>query len=83
VATADEVREYVIVTFINPARRRGFNVVSFTSKDIHKGMGLKERYPLVCSSIDAEKFLDLASVILVSRKGPNQSSTVEWTFELL
>lgn len=81
-ATADEVREYALITFIKPARRRGDKTVSFTSADVHKGMGLKERFPLVCSAIDADKFLDYANVTLAQRDGPRQSSTVRWTFEI-
>ena len=81
-ATAEDVRRYVLVTFIQPARRRGEKTVTFTSTDIHHGMGLKGRFPLVCSSIDADKLLDFASVILVRRDGPKQSSTVRWAFDL-
>jgi len=81
-ATANNVREYAKVTFIEPARRRGENTVAFTSRDIHQGMGLISRFPLVCSAIDAEKFQDYASVILVQRDGPKQSSTVRWVFDL-
>lgn len=80
--TADEVREFVLVAFIMPARRRGEATIVFSSTDIHNGMGLKERFPLVCSSIDADKFLKYASVQLVKREGPNQSTTVRWTFSL-
>jgi 5-methylcytosine-specific restriction enzyme B len=82
-ATANDVRRYALVVFIEPARRRGENTVSFSAKDIHNGMSLDNRFPLVCSSIDTDKFLDYASVILVERVGPKQSSTVRWTFELV
>jgi 5-methylcytosine-specific restriction enzyme B len=81
-ATADKVREYVLVTFILPARRRGERTISFSSSDIHNGMGLKGRFPLVCSSIDADKFLEYANVVLASREGPKQSSTVRWVFDI-
>jgi len=80
--TADEVREYALVAFVKPARRSGKRTVAFTSLEIHKGMGLKDRMPLVCSSIDAAKFLALAMVTLANREGPLQSSTVRWVFEL-
>lgn len=80
--TANQIREYALVTFIKPARRRGENTVTFTSADIHKGMGLDGRFPLVCSAIDAEKFQEFASVILTKRDGPKQSSTVRWVFDL-
>lgn len=81
-ATANEVRQFVLATYINPGRHRGDNQVSFTSYEIHQGMGLSSRFPLVCSAIDASKFLDLASVNLIKREGPKQSSTVRWVFGL-
>lgn len=81
-ATANEVREYVFKEFIGPARRQGKRTVSFTSSDVHKGMNLRQRYPLVCSAIDTDKFLDFARVTLVKRDGPKQSSTAKWIFSL-
>ncbi len=79
---ADKVREYALITFIQPARIRGEKRIAFTAMDIHKGMVLQERFPLVCSAIDTDKFLEYAEVILVDRKGPKQSSTVRWVFEI-
>ncbi len=81
-ATANEVRLYVFREIIEPARRQGKTNVSFTSSDVHKGMGLAQRYPLVCSAIDADKFLDYAKVTLVKRDGPKQSTTAKWVFSI-
>ena len=81
-ASADDVREYALVSIILQAKRSGVKTVTFSSADIHNGMGLKGRFPLVCSAIDAEKFLDYANVILTERTGPKESSTVRWTFDL-
>jgi 5-methylcytosine-specific restriction protein B len=81
-ATADDVREYALITHILPARKRGDKTVSFSSAGILHGMGLQERFPLICSAIDAEKFLTYANVALVKREGPRQSSTVRWVFEV-
>lgn len=78
--TADEIRRFVVKTYIQPARSRAEKTVSFTAKDIHESMGLESKYPLVCSSIDTDKFLDYAGVTLVSRSGPHQSNTVRWVF---
>jgi len=81
-ATANDVRNFALKNLVKPARQRGEKTVSFTSSDIHNGMGLKSRFPLVCSAIDAEKFQEFASVILFKRDGPKQSSTVRWVFDL-
>lgn len=80
--TADDVRQYAVTAIILPAKRRGMKTVTFSSSDVHNGMGLAERFPLVCSAIDAKKFEEFAGVLLVNRKGPKQSSTVKWTFEI-
>jgi len=77
-ATADKVREYALITFIKPARNRGDKTVTFTATDIHKGMALQERFPLVCSEIDTDKFLEYASVKLVNREGPKQRFESAW-----
>lgn len=82
-ATADSIRQYVLKVYITPARQRGEKRVEFTSSEIHKGMGLQSRFPLVCSAIDTDKFLDFASVILITREGPKQSSTVRWVYDLI
>lgn len=73
--TANEVREYVLKEFKKPAKMQGETTISFTSSDVHRGMNLKQRYPLVCSVIDAGKFLDFTKVILTKREEPKQSST--------
>lgn len=82
-ATANKVREYAKTTFIEPAKRLGLKTIVITAREIHDGLGLKHRFPLVCSSLDAVKFLDYGSVKLVRRNGPKQSSTVYWNFEIL
>ena len=81
-ATADEVRKYVKVHYIIPARQKGYKTVEFTAADVHKGMGLHSRIPLVCSAIDAKKFPEFARVKLLKRKGPNQGTTVFWRFRV-
>lgn len=80
--TADEIRHFILKNFIQPARARSEKTVTFSAADIHDGRQLASRFPLVCTSIDTDKFLDYASVTLVSRKGPKQSSTVQWIFAL-
>ena len=78
---ADKIRDYAYTNLILPAKRQGKKVVTFSSSDIHKSMDLNKRFPLVCSSIDAIKFQEQYSLLLVKRDGPKQSSTVRWTFE--
>ena len=80
---ADEIREYVLIAIIKPARRRSDKTVTFTANSIHKGMGLQGNYmPDVCSSIDAQKFLRYTGATLVQRTGPGQSTTAKWIFQV-
>lgn len=83
VSNADEIREYALQNFILPARLRGDRTVRIEAKSIHEGLGYKNRYPNVCSSIDSQKFKELANVIEVGRSDVKQSSTVWWEFELV
>lgn len=80
---SDEVRKFARTTFITPARMQGKRTVSFSSSEIHEGLKYENRYPLVCSAIDAQKFCKFAKVKLVNRSGPKASSTVRWTYEIL
>ncbi|MDF1513858.1 MAG: hypothetical protein P1S60_08625 [Anaerolineae bacterium] len=79
---ADQVRLYALEAYIKPAREQGRSTVTFSAKALHKALGYRNRYPLVCAAIDAGKFLDYARVTLVQRSGPERSSTVEWTFAI-
>ena len=81
--TADNVRKYAKVTFVTPARQRGEKKVTFTAADVHRGLKLAARYPLVCSSIDAKKFEEFARVKLVKREGVKQGASARWTFNVL
>ena len=56
--------------------------VTFTAADIEKGMGLQSKFPMVCSSIDAKKFLEYARVELIKREGADQGASAKWTFRV-
>lgn len=77
---ADKIRSYVLKNYIEPTRQRGESTVHVFASDVHAGLELESRFPAVCSALDADNFLEMARVTLVSRKGPKQSSTVEWVF---
>lgn len=82
VTKADKIREFVAATYIGPAREAARTRVSFLASDIHKGLGLVNRYPAVCDAIDRGLFAQQNRLRLVSRKGPRLGSTVRWTFEI-
>ena len=77
---ADSIRQYVKVQMIEPAHQSGRNIVTINAKEVHDALGFKNRMPLVCSSLDANNFLDYAQVTLIRRSGPKQGATAEWMF---
>lgn len=50
---ADEIREYVLVNYIEPARRWGESTVTVRAGDVHKAMGSKDRMPAVAGALGA------------------------------
>jgi 5-methylcytosine-specific restriction protein B len=77
---ADRIRRYVREHHIDPARQAGQSTVTVKAADVHAALDLENRFPAVCSALDAGKFLDEARVTLVQRSGPHQGSTVVWVF---
>jgi hypothetical protein len=80
---ADDVREYCIVTYVNPARGNGEKLIRIRSGDVHSALNYKNRYPLVCSAIGSNIFEELAKVHRTSIEGPLNGSNTLFTFELL
>jgi hypothetical protein len=80
---ADEIRKYAKTHYIIPARQKHQIRVVFIASDIHHGLKLTSRYPLVCSSIDSRKFKIFARVELIKREGPKQGASARWTFKIL
>ena len=79
---AEEIRQYVLVTAVAPARRRGRRTVRVRAGDVHRGMGLQNRMPAACAALDAAVFARSAGVMLTSREGPPRGATAAWLFEL-
>ncbi len=48
---ADQIREYVWIRYIEPARHRGDATVSIKSGDVVKGLNLKNKTPNVCTAL--------------------------------
>jgi 5-methylcytosine-specific restriction protein B len=80
---ADEIRHYVLRTYIEPARLRGDKVVKIRAGDVNDRMGLVSRQPAVAGALGADKFQDFARVRLISREGPHQGANLVFTFEIL
>jgi 5-methylcytosine-specific restriction enzyme B len=74
---ADQIREYVIKTYIQLPRSQGQSSVRIRSGNIARELHLQNRMPNVCTSLGGDIFLAQARVTLISRSGPAQGATVE------
>jgi hypothetical protein len=80
---ADAIRKFAKTNYIITARQKHEKKAAFTAREIHQGLKLTSRYPLVCGSIDARKFEEFARVKLIKREGPKQGASARWTFKIL
>jgi hypothetical protein len=82
---SEVVRQHAIETYISPARRRRERTVSVNVGAVHKALRLGNRVPLVCSSLESQKFLRENGLRLISKIGPpsGQSTTVTYTYEFI
>ena len=82
-SSANAVRAYVAAEYIDPARASGVKHVDVPARAVHDGMGLRERFPLVCDTLRGRKFAEENRVRCLPWDGPRQSSTTVFHFELL
>ena len=82
---ADQIREYVWIRYIEPARHRGDNTVSIKSGDVVKGLNLKNKTPNVCTALRSKILQDVYGVRLLGEQGPpsGMSTTVVFTYKLV
>jgi hypothetical protein len=81
-SNAEEIRAHVLRAYIKPARILGLRSVTFVSGEIHKDLRYTNRYPAICSAIDASQFGRENQLELVKRVGPKHGTKVRWTFTL-
>lgn len=81
---ADQVRELARQRYIEPARKRGEREVRILVRDVHKELGLENRYPIVCNALRSEKFLSENHLSIDDDTGPPSGfgASVEITFRL-
>jgi hypothetical protein len=79
------VRQYVTRNYLAPARRRRDRTISVNVGAVHKALRLGNRVPLVCTALEAQKFLKENGLRLIDKTGPpsGQSTTVTFTYEFL
>lgn len=82
VSVADQVRQYALENYIEPARARGDSTAVVRSGDIHNALGLSNSHANVCQALRGQKFQDLAGVTVPGFEGPDNSSTTTFTYQL-
>jgi 5-methylcytosine-specific restriction protein B len=82
---AEQVRSYAVGKFIGPGRKRRDPTVRIVAGEVHKALGLRNRYPLVCNALNSRKFLVENRLMLEQREGPpsGQGARVVFTYRLL
>jgi len=85
IGKTDEIREYVLRTRLEPARRRGQTTVRVVAGEVHRDLALRNRVPMVCNALRSKELLSAAGARIVGEEGPQsgQSTTVAITYELL
>lgn len=79
---ADEVRQFVRARYVEAARSAGKDTVTVRAGTVQRELGWWNRVPSVCSALDAREFQRMSGTRLIERRGPAQSSTVEWVLEV-
>ena len=79
---ADQIRAHAGEQ-VEHARKRGETQIKFRAGDIHREMGLKNRYPAIASAIQSRKFSDPYRVQLIDEHGPIAGSNRYLTFKIL
>lgn len=79
---ADQIRAHAGKK-VESARKRGEMEIKFRAGDIHREMGLTNRYPAIASAIQAKKFSDFYRVQLMDERGPIAGSNRYLTFKIL
>jgi len=80
-----QVREYVVRKYIEPGRRRRDVTVRIVAGEVHRELGLNNRFPTVCNALSARKFLEENRLVLEKREGPpkGMGARVTFTYRLL
>ena len=81
---SQQVRDYVLREYIEPARRRKQKTVKVVAGDVHKAVRFTNRVPLVCQALKGKRFLQENHLILEKWDGPKSglSTTVTFTYRL-
>src|SRR5579863_3409888 len=83
-AYVERTRDFAAQQFIEPARRRGDQIVQINAGEVHKALGFKQRVPAVCQALRPWKFVADNRLTLEKVEGPpsGQGTRVTFTYWL-
>ena len=80
---SDQVRDYVYLNYIVPARESKTASVTVTAGDVHQALKFaSRRMPLVCAALNTAKFERQYGIRLLQRSGSGHGPTATFTFSL-
>ena len=83
----DQTKEYVIATYVKPARLKGANIVQVRVGAVQKELGWTNRTPSVFSTLRSKEFQKEAGVELIEKRGGppsgGPSTTVQFVYRIL
>lgn len=82
VITADRIREFARLEYIEPARRRGAATVRVVVGDVHRSLKLKNLAPSVSSALLSRKFLH-SNQLELAEPPSGRSTRSAYTYRLL
>jgi MoxR-like ATPase len=79
---ADRIRQYVLETYIEPAREEAAEQVDVLVREVNDALKLNEAWPNICSAISGPLFQQMTDLPLPERIGAPQSSATVFRFRL-
>jgi hypothetical protein len=81
---ADQIRDYVRRTYIEPARQRHEDTVRIMAGDVAKALHLQRNMPNICQVLGGKKFQSENELKLIERNAPpsGQSNTATFVFHV-
>jgi len=80
---ADDIRNYCIEHYINPARMGNISNITIRAGDIHNEMNYKDRMPNICSALGSLKFEKEANVERLNITGPSNGANTLFHYRIL
>lgn len=79
---AEQIRAFVAERFVRPARERGERRLSIEIKEVHRQMGLQQRYSAVVAALQGKAFLKACDLQLIESSELSESSSKVLVFRL-